>query len=763
MTKITRQGLSRFITTEAIQEDSNQKVWDAVKSAFSSRENSIGYWRYPLFLKVNKSRQEPDILLVDQEWGIIIIQICTATINDIISFENQKINFRENYQQYNNLLENSSKYLQVLHSYSQANQQLNNQVKGRNLIIFANISSQEWQGKIWPGTEEGSSFIFNNQLGEVTLRNRIEKAHFQINGNPLNDNQYQTLLSVISGAYILKNQLPEMTKDDGKTRYNILKEAEKSIYIWDVKQEWIGKSIPSGAQRIRGIAGSGKTILLTQKAVIMHLKHPDWKIAFVFFTRSLYEQIESLFKLWLNHFTNGEIKYYNSEDSNLKLLHAWGAKERDGLYQYIAQNRKLTVSDIPKDIESRDEISWEEKENLLNLVKTPNNGLAYGCGNFLSRNLEIEPIFDAIIIDEGQDLIVENDLKFIAEDGEEKQPIYELAYQALKPINTDESNQKRLIWAYDEAQTIHASGAVVPEVKELFGEKFSGMLGGVGGGIYKGDIRKAYDMERCYRTPDNILTVAYALGLGLLRPEGILKPNRLRKKDLQAIGFEVEGDFRRINDPITITRPSENSPNPIPNLWENSLIEFNTYSSREEELLALVEKIKYNLSEDKLNPSRNILVITLGYTKPPFYDGNKLETEVANFLLDYGIDIYIPSAITLNKTEPKWPDNKPDKFWCDRGITVSRIDRTKGNEADMVYLVGLDNIAKHEQDLSLRNQLFVALTRSKGWINLSGIGDYPLYDEVKNVIQQGNNFTFTLTGITPPEDANDELTEEIQL
>lgn len=42
----------------------------------------------------------------------------------------------------------------------------------------------------------------------------------------------------------------------------------------------------------------------------------------------------------------------------------------------------------------------------------------------------------------------------------------------------------------------------------------------------------------------------------------------------------------------------------------------------------------------------------------------------------------------------------------------------------MVYLVGLDNIAKNESDLKLRNQLFVALTRSRGWVSLSGIGDY---------------------------------------
>jgi superfamily I DNA and RNA helicase len=128
--------------------------------------------------------------------------------------------------------------------------------------------------------------------------------------------------------------------------------------------------------------------------------------------------------------------------------------------------------------------------------------------------------------------------------------------------------------------------------------------------------------------------------------------------------------------------------------------------------------------------------------------------------MEHGIDIYIPSSLELNDTNPKWPNINRDLFWYDGGVTISRIDRTKGNEADMVYLVGLDNIAKNESDTKLRNQLFVALTRSRGWVDISGIGDYPFYEEVNKVIAQGNTFTFTLKGVTPSQDANDDLTEE---
>lgn len=77
MTTQSRRSLPRFITTEAISseyEDSYQKIWDAVRPAFTSRHNSVGYWRYPLFLAVGDRRKEPDILVIDQEWGIITIE-----------------------------------------------------------------------------------------------------------------------------------------------------------------------------------------------------------------------------------------------------------------------------------------------------------------------------------------------------------------------------------------------------------------------------------------------------------------------------------------------------------------------------------------------------------------------------------------------------------------------------------------------------------------------------------------------------------------
>ncbi len=99
----------------------------------------------------------------------------------------------------------------------------------------------------------------------------------------------------------------------------------------------IAKQIPPGPQRIRGIAGSGKTVLLCQKAAYMHLQHPEWDIALVFFTRSLYDLMEKQVDFWLQYFSNGE-KKYSRKNSKLKVFHAWGeVRGQNGLHRKIVK------------------------------------------------------------------------------------------------------------------------------------------------------------------------------------------------------------------------------------------------------------------------------------------------------------------------------------------------------------------------------------------------------------------------------------------
>ncbi|MBE9152512.1 DEAD/DEAH box helicase, partial [Coleofasciculus sp. LEGE 07092] len=708
---IEHQG-RKFITTEPLKDSGEvgeQKVWDATKSAFLER-NCVAYWRYPIFSKVGELRKEPDILIADRELGLIVIEVRSVTIDQIAEISDRLWQFQNVATTEANPYQQGEHQLRALIGYCDREPAIWRKVMGRVLVALPLIKAEEWQQRGFDQLPNCPPIIFQDQIGKVAFLEKIQQAVPVISGENLEDEQWTLLLTVLSGTPVLRKPPRPILSTNGKSRASIVAACAEQLYNLDLQQEHIGKEIPPGFQRLRGIAGSGKTVLLCQKAAHMHLKHPDWDIALVFFSRTLYDTIIGLVDRWLRRFSNGEVQYEPKINKKLRVVHAWGAKEQPGLYGIICQANGIT----PKGV--RDTVQ-----------KQPNRGLAELCKQ-LSEELEIQPIFDAILIDEGQDLVSDDELKY-----QDKQAIYWMAYQALRPTEPQHPEQRRLIWAYDEAQSLDT--LKIPTAKELFGEALSGLLSQ--GTQYNGGIKKSEIMLRCYRTPGSILTAAHAIGMGLLRPEGMLT-GITRRADWERIGYEVTGKFIP-GQQITLHRPSENSPNPVSQLWGVPVLEFETYNSRQEEMSALAEKIWHNLGQDDLKPSRDILVVVLGSTS----EAMELENHVAAFLMEQGIDIYIPTALELNEIKPRWPHYDPDRFWMEGGVTVSRVPRAKGNEADMVYVVGCDRVARNESDVSLRNQLFVALTRARGWVSLSGVGNYPLYEEMRRVIESGDSFTFT--------------------
>jgi hypothetical protein len=112
---------------------------------------------------------------------------------------------------------------------------------------------------------------------------------------------------------------------------------EDSIANLDVDQAAAVIETVEGVQSVRGLAGSGKTIVLALKVAYLHARHPDWQIAVTFNTRSLKGQFERLINTFTIEQTNEEPDW-----SRVEILNAWGApgsRERAGLYyKFCAAN-----------------------------------------------------------------------------------------------------------------------------------------------------------------------------------------------------------------------------------------------------------------------------------------------------------------------------------------------------------------------------------------------------------------------------------------
>lgn len=605
----------RFIATEitgAPGEAGEKKVWDAIRAAFTPRPESFGCWHYPVFSKVGQKFKEPDFLVVDREFGLTIIEVKSVDISYIESIQGHLWKYRDPERPQGNPFEQARRQLQALLGHCDSQDRLFRSVTGRVLVGLPLITEREWRERGFHLLPSCPPIIFKDDLtSEEKLLNRVRNAHVVAYAPPLDDEQWALLGHVIAGTLVLKKEPQEATARPDSRRTAIAA-VQGDFYALDLQQLRIGTEIPPGAQRVRGIAGSGKTVLLCQKAAHMHLKHPDWDIAVVFFTRSLYDQIIRTLDSWLRHFSAGEVSF-DPATSKLKVLHAWGSKEQPGFYTWLCKRHGM------------------EHRKVDPHGDAPSEQLAAACAE-LTAAREIEPCFDAVLIDEAQDMVVDAEFK---RDG--RQPIFWLAYRALRECDPERPEQRRLIWAYDEAQSLDA--LTIPTAREIFGEE----LGGLVSGLHIGGVRKSEIMQKCYRTPGPILTAAHAIGMGLLRPEGMLSGITTRE-GWEAIGYEVTGSFSPPDQQVTLRRPPENSPNRVPQVWAAPVIEFHTYKSRREELDALTEAIRHNLEYDGLSPSRDILIIVLG----PRYEAAKLRVEVAQHLMDHGVRIFTPGAVEGN-------------------------------------------------------------------------------------------------------------------
>jgi len=62
-------------------------------------------------------------------------------------------------------------------------------------------------------------------------------------------------------------------------------------------------------------------------------------------------------------------------------------------------------------------------------------------------------------------------------------------------------------------------------------------------------------------------------------------------------------------------------------------------------------------------------------------------------------------------------------FYQKDHVTLSTVHKAKGNEAFMVYVVGVDALFASSAGPRERNMLFTAMTRAKGWVRISGMGE----------------------------------------
>ena len=596
---------------------------------------------YPI-IAAPEGRFRIDALWLSPDHGIVIFDLIEGHAPD---------DFRERQDNAYNLID----------AKLRAHQEL---TERRNLLVPVNTLSFAPGIRIEPDWEVSDYFLCNSDNLDEALRTFEHRMPSEL---------FSKTMSALQSISTIRKSKIKRTPEKKDSLGAKLKSLESSIATLDSLQGKAVVETVEGVQRIRGLAGSGKTIVLALKAAYLHAQHPEWRIAVTFNTRSLKGQFRRLINTFCIDQTGEEPDW-----ENLRILNAWGApggNHRTGVYFEFCQ-----YQDVPY-------FDFQSARHRFG----KGNEFGGSCEEAIKAARNIKPLYDAILVDEAQDF----------------SPWFlRLCYRLL-------SSTKRLVYAYDELQNL--SGESMPSPEELFGKDKNGEPLVVFSEPDPGKPKSDIILEKCYRNSRPVLTAAHALGFGIYR-----KPRNDQTTGLvqmfdhpylwEEIGYRVEKGRLQDGSEVVLSRTKETSPEFLENHSPiDDLVQFVECDSMQDQIDRVADAIKENLEQDELRYDDIVLI------NPDPFTTRKETGPIRRRLMEMGISSHLAGV-----------DTDPDVFFSSDhdSVTFTGINRAKGNEAGMVYIVnGQDCHASQFNLATIRNRLFTAISRSKAWVRVLGYGD----------------------------------------
>jgi superfamily I DNA and RNA helicase len=514
-----------------------------------------------------------------------------------------------------------------------------------------------------------------------------------------NESQFGDILSLIEGTWDYKATSSHMNiSKEPRSINDLVTLSLNRTFKQDNAQRQVSMQIPNGPQRIRGLAGTGKTVVLSLKAALTALRLPNFKVLYLFNTQSLYNLVERQ----IGDYYAKEAKA-SLPPNRIDILHAWGGRTSgEGLYSKLCEEyglSPLTLRDVGR--------AGDALAKIFNHLK-----VSVGC---------FKPVYDLVLIDEAQDFPNE---------------VFEVVYEITK-------DPKRIVVAYDDFQSL--KDLKIREFEELFGVDQSGkprFPQGVLTGEYAGGVAKDFVLPNCYRNPRNILMVAHGVALGVERESGVVDSVD-RVADWKALGYKVNSPINKeviqAEDYVEVERLDENSTNLLEKLLSEqrkvpkNLIQIERLESIDDEVEFVAQKIKYLVTEQEVPPHDIFVIAVETRTSETFL------TWVRSRLNSFGIKAITPGYVESNR-----------HFHEEGCVVLTTPFRAKGNEANIVFVSNCQCVPA-DVTFSKRNSFFVSATRSRGWLYITGVGES--MERLKNEIQRIQNKLPKFSYIRPSDDA----------
>lgn len=517
------------------QDTAAQRINEKLEPLLSESE---GLWLYREPEMRTEGDDYPTYTIVSQTYGLVFIRAYNYTTDSLSNVE-QKFWMIDGQKVRSECIRFRNYVHKIVSKIEDPMLEFDDDIPVNTIYIFPYIEDEKHFLNI--GLKDSEN-LFCGDLNNLALP-RMNKT--------LSKNDYECLISIIQNANIINKTSNIYVEEPAKNISEAIVLNNKRISLFDYDQMEASLTITEKSERIRGLAGSGKTVLLAMKAAKLHKRFPDKKIAFVFYTKSLYNQAITLIRKYYNQIADDEPNW-----DNLLVLHSWGGQTvGNGFYYSVCKSCGV----VPKTLKQ--------------------GTLADHCKELLELD-SIKEIYDFILIDEAQDFPLE---------------FFLLVQRVAK-------TPKKVVIAYDELQT--TNDIVIPEFEELFGE-----TEGVPNIML--EPQHDYILKKSYRNTREVLITAFSFGFGFYNDiTQIIQDNTT----WEALGFETSSILQPGNE-VVVRRPSENSPNSITTIYPDiDPVQHFIMENEEAVALDVSRKINDLIINDKVRPS-DILVIDIKMNK----------------------------------------------------------------------------------------------------------------------------------------------------
>ncbi len=478
----------------------------------------------------------------------------------------------------------------------------------------------------------------------------------------INAEQFKLINASIQKTSVLKPQKKRNKAVTEGSYGTIIKKIEKEIANLDKWQKKAAIESPEKPQRIRGLAGCGKTIILAMKAAYLHAYNPELRVAVTFQSRALYQQFNKLIeKFYFQHLSD------DPDYDFLKIRHAWGSAREVGIYSEICEHLGI------------EPLSFYAAQSKYGQYKA----FEGACQEALevAEKVSVEPLYDYILIDEAQDFPAS---------------FFKLVYKFS-------NSKKQVVWAYDELQNLGDFTMLPPEM--LFGRT---ELDAPLVSLVNEPNKPQQDimLPICYRNPPWTLSLALALGLGIYREQGLVRMFN-DPTFWKHIGYEVIGGKLELGAPVNLQRSADRTPTYFAELLvpEDS-IRYEYFATKQDEAEWVANDIQNSITSNELEPSDILVVFPKAYTL------GSDSAFLMNELRKRNINCHVVGKNTSR-----------DVVFVEDSIAITHIHRAKGNESPLVYAMGAHYSNSGLELGKKRNALFTAITRAKAWVRITGVGD----------------------------------------